>query len=105
MHGRILAMAKKGSDLLGEAAHDRLTFIDIGANTGCFTLMALDPPALRVLALEAKKKSQKVLSIVTRYTKCPWAPTWEDMLIGRYVYRMPDAWYLRHEREKRERRE
>ena len=27
------------------------------------------------------------------------------MLIGRYVYRMPDAWYLRHEREKRERRE
>ena len=48
-------MAKKGSDLLGEAAHDRLTFIDIGANTGCFTLMALDPPALRVLALEAKK--------------------------------------------------
>ena len=51
-----MAMAKEGSDLLGEEAHDRLTFIDIGANTGCFTLMALDPPALRVLALEAKNK-------------------------------------------------
>jgi hypothetical protein len=29
-----MAMAKEGSDLLGEAEHDRLTLIDIGANTG-----------------------------------------------------------------------
>lgn len=54
-----MAMAKEGSDLLGEAPHDRLTLIDIGANTGCFTLMALDPPALRVLALEVKKTNLK----------------------------------------------
>jgi predicted rRNA methylase YqxC with S4 and FtsJ domains len=26
--------------------------VDVGANTGCFTLMALDAPALHVVALE-----------------------------------------------------
>jgi len=62
VHTRMMAMAPPGSDLLGASAQDRLTLIDIGANTGCFTLMAIDPPALHVLALEPIASTHRILA-------------------------------------------
>ena len=35
--------------------------LDVGANTGCFSLMALDPPALRVLAFEPIAATHRTL--------------------------------------------
>jgi precorrin-6B methylase 2 len=42
-------------------AQERLVLVDVGANTGCFTLMALDPPALHVVAVEPIGRSKPLL--------------------------------------------
>ena len=57
----LLAHAAPDSDLLGSRREEEIVLVDVGANSGCFALMAIDPPALRVLAIEPVLHTFRVL--------------------------------------------